>query len=57
MRVCCCCEEEDIYKQLITLPVTIVFEGKRYTRPAFEPTDNFICFDCLQEEAENIFAL
>lgn len=57
MRTCCVCGEEAIYKQLIVLPVTVFFEHKRYRRMALEPSDEFICHDCLQEEAENIFAL
>ncbi|WP_199928547.1 hypothetical protein [Brevibacillus brevis] len=56
MRNCCCCGEEDIYKPLIRLNVTILFEGKQYTRTRMETSENYICFDCLLEEAENIFA-
>jgi hypothetical protein len=57
VRKCCFCGEEDIYKQLITLPVSVVYEGKTYWRDRYDALEPFICFDCLQEEAKNVFAI
>lgn len=57
MRNCCYCGEEDIYKPLIALSVSVVYEGKIYRRVRLDASENFIRFDCLQEEAKNVFAI
>jgi hypothetical protein len=56
VRVCCACGEEDRYKMLLTLPVAVVYEGRRFTRTPFDQSEVFICLTCLEEEAKNIFA-